>query len=690
MNSISAQQVFQTGSYSRWIKVKWVTRFFLLLAVLGLSALFITLIRGYTPSLPHLKNQQYKKALSPNSYVYKNSLLARQYGGFRKYITQQYATLQASSTSASRKTYPATGKSQDSAYNSFSKFPSGIRSAFYVAWDPQSFYSLQRNISKMNLVIPEWMFIDPTADTLMIQKDDRAFQIMKKAGVKIMPILSNNYKEVFRGDAVQRIITSKQKRERLINDIEKELIRNNFIGVNVDLEELDQKTDEPFIAFQKELYTRLHSKGLLVTQDVIPFNDDYNYRELAKYNDYLFVMAYDQFSEGTAPGPVCDQKWVEAAVDEAVRKIPAAKVILALAAYGYDWPKGNGGETVTYQKALEIAREEDGTIEFNNDTYNLDFTYADDNEHPHSVYFTDAATNFNSMRFATQSGLAGVALWRLGSEDSRIWNFYDKDMTKEALQTFDFQKFRSVQSSDDVDYSGEGEVLDVIATPTNGRITPEVDTVDMLISEERYDTLPSMFIVQKYGQASQKKLVLSFDDGPDPVYTPKILDILGKEHVPATFFLVGINAENNIPLVKRIYREGHEIGNHTFTHPNIAEVSRQRAVLEMESTRLLLECITGHSTILFRAPFNADAEPEKMEELLPVAIARTKNYLDIGESIDPEDWNPGITADSIVARVIRRKLELTAAGLGGNIILLHDAGGDTREATIQALPRIIV
>jgi cellulose synthase/poly-beta-1,6-N-acetylglucosamine synthase-like glycosyltransferase/peptidoglycan/xylan/chitin deacetylase (PgdA/CDA1 family) len=223
----------------------------------------------------------------------------------------------------------------------------------------------------------------------------------------------------------------------------------------------------------------------------------------------------------------------------------------------------------------------------------------------------------------------------------------------------------------------------------DGRITPEIDSTDMLISEERYDSLPSMFVVKKYGTADPKKLVLTFDDGPDPTWTPQVLNILQKEKVPAAFFLVGINAEKNIPIVKRMYKEGYELGNHTFTHPNIAEISPRRALLEMESTRLLLECITGHSTILFRAPYNADFEPEKMEELLPVAIARTKNYLDVGESVDPLDWEPGVTADSIVARTIKRKRELTAAGLSGNVILLHDAGGDTRSETIKALPRII-
>ncbi|MBE7171923.1 MAG: glycosyltransferase [Williamsia sp.] len=691
MNPVSAQQIFQTNSHGRWLTLKWASRFFLLLALLAVGILVITLAKDYTPSLPRLKNQQYKKALTASSYVSKNSLIARQYGGYRRFMTRLNGPVPALAHKGHAHQQPAVSLNTalDSTNPLFNQFPCGIRSAFYVTWDPQSFYSLQRNISRLNLVIPEWMFLDPVADTLKIQKDDRAFQVMKKAGVKIMPILSNNFNEVFRGDVVNRIINNKEKRERLINGVLNELEKNNFIGVNVDFEELDQESDRSLIAFQKELYTRLHAHHLLVTQEVVPFNEDYNYKELSKYNDYIFLMAYDQFSDQTAPGPICDQHWIEAAVDEAARKIPASKIILDLAAYGYDWPKGSEGESVTYQKALQIARDEEGTIAFNNDTYNLGFTYTDDNKVPHTVYFTDAATSFNTMRFATEYGLAGVGLWRLGSEDSRIWEFYNEDMRKQALQQFDFTRFRSVQSSDDVDYSGEGEVLDIIATPTNGRITPELDQEDMLISEEHYDSLPSMFVVQKYGQADQKKLVLTFDDGPDPVYTPKILDILSKEHVPATFFLVGINAEDNIPLVKRIYREGHEIGNHTFTHPNVARICHSRALLEMESTRLLLECITGHSTILFRAPYNADAEPEKMEELLPVAIARTKNYLDIGESIDPEDWNPGVSADTILQRIIRRKQELTDAGLGGNIILLHDAGGESRAATVAALPKII-
>jgi hypothetical protein len=185
MNAVSVNQVFQTSTSSRWQRFKWASRILLLLTILGITVLAITLQRGYTPALPRLKSQQYKKVLdSSQSFVYKNSLIARQYGGFRKFINEQQPYQQGEFRQ--KKMYPydkrqntfgQDGKN-DPSFHAFAKFPCGIRSAFYVTWDPQSFYSLQRNISRLNLVIPEWMFIDAKADTLIIRKDQRAYEVM--------------------------------------------------------------------------------------------------------------------------------------------------------------------------------------------------------------------------------------------------------------------------------------------------------------------------------------------------------------------------------------------------------------------------------------------------------------------------------------------------------------------------------
>jgi cellulose synthase/poly-beta-1,6-N-acetylglucosamine synthase-like glycosyltransferase/spore germination protein YaaH/peptidoglycan/xylan/chitin deacetylase (PgdA/CDA1 family) len=686
-------QIFQTATKTRWQRWKWAFRGLLFLLVLGIACGVIAVIYMWVPNVT-LQSRAIKKVLTENIPAYRESSMGKKYRGFRRAIGDRWAK---------NKNYGRDTELNLSRSPLFSD-SIGIRAAFYVAWDPQSFYSLEKNISKLNLVIPEWFFIDPAADTIYTNIDKRALNLMKAAGVEIMPILSNNYKSVFHGESVHRIITNPFKKQRLINDLVRLLKQYNFAGVNIDLEELEETTDESLVSFQKEIYEKLHAQNLLVTQDIIPFNEDYNFKALAQYNDYLILMAYDEHHTESGPGPISSQRWIQAALDKMGNQVPGEKIILGMAGYGYDWKlkskKTNSVETYSYQEALANARESEVAVNFDNDTYNLNYRYYDSDDSIHEVHFTDAATNFNTLRFATEYRLAGTALWRLGSEDSRLWEFYHRPMTKEALKNFDFEQFSKVPAGSKPDYIGEGEILDVIASPTDGFISPEIDTANMLISEEAYTTLPSTYVIRKFGDVTKRKLVLTFDDGPDPLYTRQILDTLAHYHVPANFFVVGIEAENNIPLVKRIFREGHELGNHTFFHPNMAKVSLQRANLEMDLTRLLIECITGHSTIMFRAPFNADSEPDKSEELIPVANARKKNYITVGESIDPEDWQaeemPNFNADTIFNRVVaiyeRRTLHNTdvddTTGVNGNIILLHDAGGD-RSATVEATGKII-
>jgi cellulose synthase/poly-beta-1,6-N-acetylglucosamine synthase-like glycosyltransferase/spore germination protein YaaH/peptidoglycan/xylan/chitin deacetylase (PgdA/CDA1 family) len=682
----NTSQIFQTQNAGRWQRFKWLGRILLFLLILALLVLGITLYKESKESLNiPLEGKAMKKVLKGSVPDYRESNLGKQYRGMRKYIEDRWARGKGCGQKDSVLDLSTTSLFSDSL---------GIRAAFYVAWDNQSFFSLRRNISNINLVLPEWLFIDPKADTLITNIDNRALEIIKKSGVKVMPMLSNAILNTgkFNGKALHRIFTNPKKKQKLISDVLKFLTEYNFQGINVDFEELAETSSEALSGFQKDLYTTLHAKGFFVTQNVSPFNEDYDYPVLAKYNDYLFLMAYDEYSDATAPGPICSQRWVEAAVDQLAKVIPPSKIVLNIAGFGYDWTGKAKAKSISYQEALTTARDSEATVDFDNDNYNLSYSYYDDKNTLHHVYFTDAATNFNSLRFATEYGLAGTALWRLGSEDMRLWDFYDRSMTKEALKKFDFNGFREIAGNDDIDYIGEGEILDIVSSPADGKIIPEIDTVSMLISEEDYAKLPSTYVVRKFGKTSNKKLVLTYDDGPDPVYTKQILDTLAYYHVPAAFFVVGIQAENNISIIKRIFREGHELGNHTFTHPNIYEISTKRALIELDATRLLLECITGHSTILFRAPFNADSDPEAKEEIVPIELSRKRNYITVGESVDPNDWNkinePSMNGDTIYNRVIRYYNEHLTQGDSSNIILLHDAGGD-RTATVAATGKII-
>ena len=560
-----------------------------------------------------------------------------------------------------------------------------IRSAFYVNWDIQSLLSLKKNISKLNMVLPELFFIQDSSDEVFVDINEtsiKALNVMKAGHVTILAMVSNFFNKKWNGNNVRRIIHDKKRKKTFINSLLKQLGKYKLHGVNIDIEDLHETTDEYIIDFQKDLSEALHKNGYLLTQDVSPFNEDYNYKELSKYNDLIFLMAYDQHNMSSKPGPISSIDWVENALDESLKNISSSKVVLCLAAYGYDWPKGYQASDITYQEAMTTAKESDTIPFYNNNTYNLNYTYWDDNDIEHEVYFTDAATSYNIIRSSHDFGTAGVALWRLGSEDERIWRFYNQNLNIDFLNKniSRLDSIDEIPALTNVDYNGEGEILNILSSPSMGVINFEYDSTDKLISEERYKSLPSGYVIKKSGN-KDKKIVLSFDDGPDNDYTNKIIDILEKYKIPASFFVTGINIQANLPTFIKLNNKGYEIGNHTYTHANLEESSIDRTKLELRSTRKMIEAITGRSTILFRPPFSVDAEPTNYSELKPLAIGKEENYIYVGAAIDTRDWEKNVSADTIYERAISKKNI-------GNIILLHDAGGN-REQTILALPRII-
>ena len=235
-----------------------------------------------------------------------------------------------------------------------------------------------------------------------------------------------------------------------------------------------------------------------------------------------------------------------------------------------------------------------------------------------------------------------------------------------------------LKATDTITDVGDGEIVTVDESRTDGLRSLTVDGDGYLTAKyEKFAQFPTLY---HQGAGGEHQVAITFDDGPDPQWTPKILDILKAANVKAAFFLVGVNAEHYPNLVRRIVNEGHEIGNHTYYHPNLALCWPEHVRLELNATQLLLEAITGRATTLFRPPYAADTSPSQLSELIPLQIAQDLNYLVVLESIDPQDWaKPG--AEIILRRVKQQRRD-------GSIILLHDAGGN-RSQTVEALPRIL-
>ena len=687
------KQVFQSKDNKRWSNFKWSISSLFIIFFFFLIVLIVALITGSSPSLPNLESKEFEKKLDPTNPLTLASSQNKKYKGFRDILSRR---IKEDSVKNQRP-----GAIRTITSNHY------IRAAFYTPWNTGTSYpTLEKYGDSLNTIFPEWFFIDTKTNQLKTKIDSAGLALMRKDGLQVMPIINNFNSAIkkFDGNLLHNILHSATLRKGLIGQITDTLLHYKLQGINVDFENLNETSNKPLTNFQKELYEALHAKGLKVTMDVPVKDEDYDYKSLSDYNDYIILMAYDEHNLVSESGPISGQKWIEESLAWTTKLINPKKLILGVAGYGYDWFKTDEGKdtaiSITYSEAINKARVLNAQIDYDNDNYNLHYSYEKQKENddgeiitiPHDVWFTDAATIFNILRFSDEYPTAGTAFWRLGNEDDRMWQFYSRDLSINALRQkpFDYSVLSKMPIiPDNVHFEGEGEILNIIGSPQEGNIKIEVDSAEQVISEQEYTQLPSGYIIQKFAEDTTPpgpghKLILTFDDGPDERWTPKILDILEKEKVPGSFFLVGIMAERNIPLVQRINKDGFEIGNHTFTHGNIAKMGLQRAELEMKLTRLLIESITGRSTILFRAPYNADSEPRTYEELAPIERSRKHNYITVNESIDPEDWQPGIKADSIFERV-----KYLTEHRGASIILLHDAGGETRQATIDALPKII-
>jgi cellulose synthase/poly-beta-1,6-N-acetylglucosamine synthase-like glycosyltransferase/peptidoglycan/xylan/chitin deacetylase (PgdA/CDA1 family) len=179
---------------------------------------------------------------------------------------------------------------------------------------------------------------------------------------------------------------------------------------------------------------------------------------------------------------------------------------------------------------------------------------------------------------------------------------------------------------------------------------------------------------------ADRTIALTFDDGPDPQWTPKVLDVLKRYGVHATFFVIGAQVARHPGLTRRIVAEGHQLGSHTFSHPELADLPDWRRDLEQAQTRSVIAAAAGVTTSLLRPPYSS--MPDALDDAgwSAVTEAAGHGYLTVLNDTDSQDWaRPGV--DAIVRNA-------TPRGTAGAIVLMHDAGGNRAE-TVAALDRFV-
>lgn len=552
---------------------------------------------------------------------------------------------------------------------------------FYVNWDEMSFASLKRALPRLDWVMPTWSYVAGPDMTFKTTMDQKALKMIRRMrpNIPILPVLQNEARGDWDGPGLQKLLADPKRRAGLISSLVGFLETNKLQGVLVDFEEVPNAAHRDLGKFLSELSAAFLPHGWIVVQ-AAPFDDDdWPYADYAKRIDYTMLMAYDQHDNTSEAGPITGQLWFESTLDKRVKDLAPSRTILAIGSYAYDWHEG-GVDALTFNDAAIAARDSGARITFDAASNNPHFSYIEDGKIRHEVWFLDGVTAYNEIHAADVFQPAGYALWRLGSEDPTIWSVLGRRYGAGAPDSL-----KHIPTNEDVDFEGYGEILRVQDDPSPGARVLDIDRQTGDIVNEVYTALPTNYVIRRVGLIPHK-VALTFDDGPDPAYTPAILDILKAKHVTATFFLIGANIEAHPGLVQRILAEGHEVGNHTFTHPNLAETSPEAVKLELNATQRLLEALTGHSTRLFRPPYLGDAEPASEEEIIPVQVAQSLGYIIVGVHVDPLDWQVP-TVDQMQRR-IEAAITYPNPEFRGNIIMMHDSGGD-RSQTVKILPGLI-
>ena len=697
------KQIFFDPQRTRWKRLR---------RILDVSAVVTTLVlAGFIFNV--LRGQRLPELLLPNQ---KHTIKALQ--------NRQAANhLQRNLRPARRKT---NRKPSDIPFNT----EEGLRAAYYIPDDAASYSSLKEHVHQIDLLFPQWLHVDaPSTDLIGTTSEGREFPIFDGATVrdpdelnKVKRVIQLTHEDTEIFPHFNNVNAHTNNFDPAIGDLLKDPVKRTALrqelqrffttfpayhGLSLDFEMVPDDAQKAYLAFIQELYSDLHSRNLRLYVNVPSSASAESLKDISDNSDAVILMNYDEHETESQPGPIASQSWFVANLTRALKSVPLNKLICAVGNYGYDWemsipdpkardPKARSPRVINTEDishvadVWQLASDADADLDLDYNSLNPHFEYIDEDTHTrHVVWFLDGVSLLDELRAARGVGIRTFALWKLGSEDRSMWNIWDRPTNPLSLQ-----ELGSLQPGHDVDVEGAGDILRVTGLPQPGKRTVQIDTDESdprkkLIVDEHMDVYPHTYTVQYYGYRPNE-VALSFDDGPDPKWTPKILDILREKNVKGTFMMIGAQAQENIGLMQRVKREGHEIGNHTYFHPDISEISTQQLDFQVKLTERLFASKLGVQPLYFRPPYDIDEEPDTDDQAAPVVRIQQLGLTVVGNKIDTHDWEPDKKSPAEMTRIVLDQLNTMKVKpqFRGSIILMHDGGGD-RSATVKTLPVLI-
>ncbi len=296
--------------------------------------------------------------------------------------------------------------------------------------DSRALQSFAGNTDKITTLAPFFYRLDKEGN-LSGQTNPELIRTASATGTKVLAVVTNisSANSSFSKDTIHALLRSKTARSKAISEILNLLKSNGYSGVNIDFEGVPV-ADRPYLtAFFRELSNSLRANNYLVTaalpaktaaEEWSAWSGAYDYQAIAPYLDLAVIMSYDQHYVNGPPGPVAAKPWVERVISYALRHFSPQKLIMGLAAYGYDW-SGNSGRALNYAAIQSLINQYKIAPKWHEQYQTPYFTYTKSGV-KHEVWYENRQSTAAKLELIDQYNLRGVAIWRLGYEDPGIWN----------------------------------------------------------------------------------------------------------------------------------------------------------------------------------------------------------------------------------------------------------------------------
>lgn len=300
--------------------------------------------------------------------------------------------------------------------------PAPLFIAFYVPWEAPALASLKAHVQQIDVFAPMWASLVSTKGEVRWEDDPQAHAALAAAPrrPKVFPIVSNAHDDVWDKAAAEAVILDPAVGAAFAAALSRQAKADGYGGYVMDFENLTPRATAGYAAFLGRLRNALKASGLEVWVTATLTDEDRLGPDLAAAADAVILMAYDQCWATSTPGPIAADAWLAANLAAKIGQADPRRYIVALAAYGYDWPQGRTAEVVSAAQAAQRAAKTGQAVEHPPGS-NTHFSYRAAGGTRHEVWWADASDVARQRAMVEPLGVRGVALWRMGLEDPGLW-----------------------------------------------------------------------------------------------------------------------------------------------------------------------------------------------------------------------------------------------------------------------------